>query len=91
MRKGLIISIITTMLLAVGLNAGSSDASAQGKLYSTAYFDIHTKAQAPILDYIKYTKRGSFDIKKYSNSVSKIREHYINIYIYMEELKFLKI
>jgi len=82
MRKGLIISIITTMLLTVGLNAGSSDASAQGKLYNTAYFDIAFKAQDPMLDYIKYSKRGSFELKQFFGTVTKIEERRVKVKVH---------
>ncbi len=42
--------------------------------FSRAYFDIHPKSQAPILEYIDYTNRASFDTNHYINTVKKIKE-----------------
>ncbi len=45
-----------------------------GRVYNKAFFDIKTKNQAPLLDYINFSKRASFDVNHYANSVSKIKE-----------------
>lgn len=51
-------------------------------VFNKAYFDIHTQTQAPILDYITYTKRGSFDVNYFADSVSKIKESGADAYIH---------
>ena len=54
-----------------------------GTLRNKAFFDIHTKTQAPILDYIEFKgARRSFDVNHFANSVSKIKERYINAHIH---------
>jgi hypothetical protein len=45
-----------------------------GITFSRAYFDIHPKSQAPILEYIDYSQRASFDVNHYVNTVKKIKE-----------------
>lgn len=72
---GLIASIITIQLYFTV--SGSSD----GRLLNTAFFDVHTKSQSPMLDYIQYSTRGSFDVKQYADTVSKIKEN--NTYTYI--------
>jgi len=52
------------------------------RVYNKAFFDIHTKSQAPILDYITFNDRSSFDIKQYIDSVTKIKENSTKVYIY---------
>ena len=47
-----------------------------------AFFDIYPNSQAPILDYITYSKRKSFDVNQYIDSVTKIHEKDIKVYIY---------
>ena len=53
-----------------------------GVVYNKAFFDIHPKSQAPILDYISYSSRSSFDINQFVDSVKKIKESGIKAYIY---------
>ena len=54
-----------------------------GVVKNKAFFDIHTKTQAPILDYIEFKgSRRSFDVNHFANSVSKIKERYINAHIH---------
>jgi len=50
--------------------------------FNKAYFDVHTNTQAPMLDYISYTKRASFDVNFFADTVSKIKERNINAYVY---------
>ena len=38
------------------------EVSIEGITLHKAYFDIYTNTQAPILDYITYTSRASFDV-----------------------------
>lgn len=51
-------------------------------VFNKAFFDIYTETQAPILDYITYSKRGSFDVNYFADSVSKIKEQGIDAYIH---------
>ena len=53
-----------------------------GLVYNKAFFDIHPKSQAPILDYITYSDRASFNVEQYVDSVSKIHDENIKVYIY---------
>ncbi|NPA66856.1 MAG: hypothetical protein GXO11_08255 [Epsilonproteobacteria bacterium] len=53
-----------------------------GIVYNKAYFDMYPRSQAPILDYITFSKRTSFDIKQFVDSVSKIKENGLNVDIY---------
>ena len=53
-----------------------------GVVYNKAFFDIHPKSQAPILDYINYSPRSSFDINQFVDSVKKIKESGIKAYVY---------
>lgn len=53
-----------------------------GVSYNKAFFDIHPKSQAPILDYITYSDRASFNVEQYVDSVSKIHDENIKVYIY---------
>jgi len=76
------VKIIVALFITSALFAGTAGGANDGRLFGTAYFDVHTKTQAPILDYIKYSKRGSFDVKQYLDTVNKINEKYINVYIH---------
>ncbi len=51
-------------------------------LVNRAFFDLFPTSQAPILDYIKYSQDSSFDIKQFTDSVSKIRESNLKVHIY---------
>ncbi len=73
----IVLALVATSTLFAGTAGGGSD----GRLYSTAYFDVHSKSQAPMLDFIKYSKRGSFDVKQYIDTVSRIDES-VDIYIH---------
>jgi len=53
-----------------------------GRTYNKAFFDVHTKTQAPMLDYIKYSTRGSFNVDQFADTVSKIKEKYAKVYIH---------
>nr|WP_321266416.1 hypothetical protein [uncultured Sulfurimonas sp.] len=53
-----------------------------GRTYNKAFFDVHTKSQAPMLDYIKYTTRGSFNVEQYVDTVEKIKEKNAKVYIH---------
>ncbi|MBU1659492.1 hypothetical protein KKG72_10660 [bacterium] len=53
-----------------------------GRTYNKAFFDVHTKSQAPMLDYIQYTNRGSFDANQFADTVSKIKESDTKAYIH---------
>ena len=53
-----------------------------GRTYNKAFFDVHTKSQAPMLDYIKYSTRGSFNVDQFADTVSKIKEKYAKVYIH---------
>jgi len=77
-----LLSILAIGWLAVQLAAGTIGGEGDARLYNTAYFDVFTKSQAPILDYIKYSKRASFDIKQYLDTVTRIKENYIVVKIH---------
>jgi hypothetical protein len=49
--------------------------------FNKAFFDVHPKTQAPIQDYIEYTKRGSFDVSFFIDTINKIKES-ADAYIY---------
>ncbi len=53
----------------------------KNRTYNKAFFDVHARSQAPMLDYITYSKRGSFDIKQYVDTVKKIKERGTKVYI----------
>ena len=53
-----------------------------GRTYNKAFFDVHTKTQAPMLDYIKFTTRGSFNVDQFADTVSKIKEKDVKVYIH---------
>jgi hypothetical protein len=53
-----------------------------GAVYNKAFFDVHAKSQAPMLDYIKYSNRASFDINQYIDTVAKIKEKGTKVYIH---------
>jgi hypothetical protein len=77
------VKLIAAALLCAGsLFAGTAGGGSDGRLMSTAYFDVYTRSQAPILDYIKYSKRASFDVKQYADTVSRIRDENIDVYIH---------
>lgn len=52
------------------------------RVYNKAFFDVHTPTQAPMLDYINFAPRASFDIKQYVDTVSKIKERNTKVYIH---------
>jgi len=52
------------------------------KIYNKAFFDVHARSQAPMLDYITYSRRASFDIKQYVDTVSKIKEEGTKVFIH---------
>jgi len=53
-----------------------------GRVYNKAFFDVHTKSQAPMLDYISFTPRASFNIEQFVDTVSKIKEKKTKVYIH---------
>ena len=53
-----------------------------GRTYDKAFFDVKTASQAPMLDYIKYTNRSSFDVEQFVDTVSKIKEAKTNVEIH---------
>jgi hypothetical protein len=55
---------------------------ASDRIYNKAFFDVHAKNQAPMLDYITFSKRASFDIKQFIDSVTKIKSNYTKAYIH---------
>lgn len=67
----LFLGLSLTQLLAGTTN---NVADEHGRLWNTAYFDINLKSQGPMLDYIKYSKRASFDIKHFLDTLHKISE-----------------
>ena len=77
-----IIQIVAALAVSSTLFAGTAGGESDGRLFNTAYFDVHSKSQAPMLDFIKYTKRGSFDVKQYIDTVSKIKDEHIDAYIH---------
>lgn len=76
------VKLVAVLVIAVSANAGTAGGDANGRLYNTAYFDVHPKTQAPMLDYITYSKRGSFDIKQYIDTVRRIKDKYIDAYVH---------
>lgn len=76
------IKFVVVLFLSSSLFAGTVGGGSDGRLFNTAYFDVHPKTQAPILDYIKYSKRASFDIKQYIDTVSRIRDEGIVAYVH---------
>ncbi len=76
------LKIVATLALGSSLFAGTAGGGSDGRLMSTAFFDVHSKSQAPMLDYIKYSKRGSFDVKQYIDTVSRIKDRHIDAYIH---------
>ncbi len=50
--------------------------------YNKAFFDVHAKSQAPMLDFITYTPRASFNVAQFVDTVSKIKEEYTKVYIH---------
>lgn len=52
------------------------------RVYNKAFFDVHTKSQAPMLDYIGYTTRSSFNIEQFVDTVTKIKENGVKVYIH---------
>ncbi|QSZ41150.1 hypothetical protein GJV85_03160 [Sulfurimonas aquatica] len=59
-----------------------SDNVVAGRTYNKAFFDVHTNTQAPMLDYITYGSRTSFNIQQYVDTISKIKENGTHIYIH---------
>jgi hypothetical protein len=76
------VKLVVALALGTSLFAGTVGGGSDGRLMSTAYFDVHSKSQAPILDYIKYSKRASFDVKQFVDTVSKIRDEDITVYVH---------
>ncbi|KAB7883094.1 hypothetical protein [Poseidonibacter ostreae] len=82
MKKNVLV-VISLFLLSLNLFGASTNSSdTTGKLYNTAYFDITLKSQGAMLDYIKYSKRASFDTKQFLGTVNKINESEIVINIH---------
>jgi hypothetical protein len=73
--------VVAALLCAGSLFAGTAGGGSDGRLFNTAYFDVTLKSQNPMLDYIKYSKRGSFDIEQYLSTVNKIGEKWITVNI----------
>lgn len=53
-----------------------------GRIYNKAFFDVHPASQAPMLDYITYTNRASFNIEQFVDTVKKIKENGAKAYIH---------
>ena len=73
--------IVAIFLITSSLFASTTGSGSDGRLFNTAYFDVTLKSQNPMLDYIKYSKRGSFDIEQYLSTVNKIGEKWITVNI----------
>ncbi len=69
-------------VIAETIPAPVSKKAVTGRTYNKAFFDVHTKTQAPMLDYIKYTTRGSFNVDQFADTVSKIKERDVKVYIH---------
>jgi len=76
------VKAIIALFIVTSAYAGTAGGDANGKLYNTAYFDVHPKTQAPMLDYITYSKRASFDVKQYIDTVRRIKEKYLEVYVH---------
>ena len=75
-------TLLVALSLSASLFAGTAGGASDGRMFSTAFFDVHSKTQAPMLDYIKYTKRASFDVKQYIDTVNKIKDAHIDAYVH---------
>jgi len=75
------VKLVAVLVITVSANAGTAGGDANGRLYNTAYFDVTLKNQNPMLDYIKYSKRGSFDLEQYLGTVNKIGERWFTVNI----------
>lgn len=53
-----------------------------GRNYNKAFFDVHTKTQAPMLDYISFTSRTSFNIEHFVDTLRRIKEYNTKVYIH---------
>ncbi len=53
-----------------------------GVKFQKAFFDVYPPSQAPILDYITFDSRRSFDIEQFVDTVNKIKEKHANVEIY---------
>ena len=61
---------------------GENTALQSKVVYNKAYFDMFPKSQAPILDYITFDKRKSFDVGQFVDSVTRIKESNLKVAIY---------
>lgn len=75
------VKAIIALFIVTSAYAGTVGGNTNGKLYNTAYFDVTLKNQNPMLDYIKYSKRGSFDLEQYLSTVNKIGEEWFTVHI----------
>ena len=74
---------IAAFLITSSLFEGTAGSGSDGRLMSTAYFDVETKSQPPILDYIKYSKRASFDTKQYISTLQAITSNAGDVTVYI--------
>lgn len=82
MKKIVLAYMIGLSILMTNVFAASTNGSNNGKLYNTAYFDVVLKSQGPMLDYIKYSKRASFDTKQFLGTINKIKENNIVVKVH---------
>jgi hypothetical protein len=76
------VKLVVALSLSSSLFAGTAGGGNDGRLFNTAFFDVNSKSQAPMLDYIKYSKRASFDVKQYIDTVSRIKDNHIDAYVH---------
>lgn len=64
------VKIVAVLMIAVSAHAGTIGGDTTGRLYNTAYYDIMVENSSTMMEYIKYSKRGGFDVDDFNKMLT---------------------
>ena len=66
---------LMALAMASVLNAGTSAGGNDGRLFGKAYYDIMIENQDTMMEYIEYTNRGGFSVRKFNSLLTGFKEN----------------
>ncbi len=65
-----ILKIVAAVTLSSSLFAGTVGGASDGRLFSTAYYDIMVENESTMMEYLKYSKRAGFDVNGFNEMLT---------------------
>jgi len=65
--KSIFIKVVSICIVASSLFAGTVGGGSDGRLLSTAYYDVMVEGESTMMEYIKYSHRAGFDVNQFNN------------------------